>query len=79
MIDKIAELHTHKVSEERNELRKRQDIDDVPWLQYLGFSYGTVLGNFSASLFPERISPIVLDGISNAVDYVTGAVISFAT
>ncbi|KAF7433702.1 hypothetical protein PC9H_005665 [Pleurotus ostreatus] len=38
-------------------------------IQYWGFSYGTVLGATFASLFPDRISRLVLDGVVDAEDY----------
>ncbi|KAK8141954.1 hypothetical protein G3M48_009577 [Beauveria asiatica] len=40
-----------------------------PRLQYLGFSYGTVLGNYFASMFPERIGRVLLDGVADIDDY----------
>ncbi|KAL7951954.1 TAP-like domain-containing protein [Trichoderma barbatum] len=44
----------------------------VPRLQYLGFSYGTILGNTFASMFPGRVGRMVLDGVANAPDYYNG-------
>lgn len=41
-------------------------------LQYLGFSYGTFIGNTFASMFPERVGRMVLDGVLNAEDYIRG-------
>ncbi|KZZ91806.1 hypothetical protein AAL_06560 [Moelleriella libera RCEF 2490] len=62
---------------QRMELKKRAaEADDIPRLQYIGFSYGTVLGNYFASLFPERIGRIVLDGVCNTDDYSKGGVSS---
>ncbi|KND89100.1 Carboxylesterase A [Tolypocladium ophioglossoides CBS 100239] len=84
IVDKIEELRKHDArhgdGEDRPELKKRSghhdhDHDhghDVARLQYIGFSYGTILGNYFASMFPERIGRIVLDGVSNANDYSTG-------
>ncbi|XP_044717772.1 TAP-like protein [Hirsutella rhossiliensis] len=48
-------------------------VDKIAELRYMGFSYGTVLGNYFAALFPERIGRLVLDGVVDAVDYATGA------
>ncbi|KAL2256293.1 hypothetical protein VTK26DRAFT_1887 [Humicola hyalothermophila] len=45
---------------------------EKPRLQYLGFSYGTVLGNTFASMFPGRVGKMVVDGISDAEDYMSG-------
>lgn len=79
IIDKIDELHKREARDDgrddRPELRKRSgDGDDVVRLQYMGFSYGTILGNYFASMFPERIGRIVLDGVSDSIDYSTGPV-----
>ncbi|KAL6877159.1 TAP-like domain-containing protein [Trichoderma novae-zelandiae] len=69
--------------EARAELKKRSaprrkpaELHDepghVPRLQYIGFSYGTVLGNYFASMFPGRVGRLVLDGVCNIDDYATG-------
>lgn len=41
-------------------------------LQYLGFSYGSILGNTFASMFPGRVGRMVVDGIADAEDYMSG-------
>ncbi|KAF2678763.1 hypothetical protein K458DRAFT_134759 [Lentithecium fluviatile CBS 122367] len=41
-------------------------------LNYYGISYGTVIGATFASLFPDRISHMVLDGVMDAEDYYSG-------
>lgn len=58
----------------RLELKKRASTDDVPRLQYVGYSYGTILGNYFASLFPERVGRLILDGVVDAKDYSSGPV-----
>lgn len=35
-------------------------------INYLGFSYGTVLGQYYANMFPDRIRTMVIDGVVNA-------------
>ncbi|KAL6887786.1 TAP-like domain-containing protein [Trichoderma longibrachiatum] len=70
-------------SDVRTELKKRSaprrkpaelgdEPGDVPRLQYIGFSYGTVLGNYFASMFPGRVGRLILDGVCNIQDYATG-------
>ncbi|KAE9381133.1 alpha/beta-hydrolase, partial [Stipitochalara longipes BDJ] len=41
-------------------------------LNYWGFSYGTFLGETFASVFPDRVSRMVLDGVVDPQDYVEG-------
>ncbi|KAF2642349.1 hypothetical protein P280DRAFT_447650 [Massarina eburnea CBS 473.64] len=41
-------------------------------LWYWGVSYGTILGSTFASLFPNRIGRMILDGIVDAEDYYSG-------
>ena len=41
-------------------------------LQYLGFSYGSMLGNTFASMFPGRVGRMVVDGIVDGEDYAAG-------
>lgn len=41
-------------------------------LQYIGFSYGTHLGNTFASVYPERVQSMVLDGVVDSIDYSQG-------
>lgn len=40
---------------------------------YWGFSYGTVLGNTLASLFPGRMGRVILDGVVDIYDYMSGS------
>lgn len=48
-------------------------------LQYIGFSYGTLLGNTFASMFPGRVGRMVLDGVADIDDYMAGVCDCFAT
>lgn len=43
-------------------------------LLYYGFSYGTVLGNYFASMYPGRVGRMVLDGVVNVHDYISAPV-----
>ena len=38
-------------------------------IQYWGFSYGSYLGTTFASMFPERVERLVVDGVVDAEDY----------
>jgi pimeloyl-ACP methyl ester carboxylesterase len=49
-----------------------RDEDELPKLQYLGFSYGTFLGNTFASMFPGRVGRMVLDGVVDPYNYLEG-------
>uniref|UniRef100_L2G7B2 Cell wall anchored protein n=1 Tax=Colletotrichum fructicola (strain Nara gc5) TaxID=1213859 RepID=L2G7B2_COLFN len=75
-------LNTASVARDVIEIIDR--IDDLRWqnrnstkpanapkprLQYIGISYGFFLGNTLASMFPERVGRIMVDGIVNAEDY----------
>ncbi|KAK2596741.1 hypothetical protein QQS21_006196 [Conoideocrella luteorostrata] len=79
MVDRVDELRKQEMvvkddAETRLELKKRtlDDADNTPRLQYIGFSYGSVLGNYFASLYPGRVGRMVLDGIVNADEYSKG-------
>ncbi|MGA5298436.1 alpha/beta hydrolase [Nucisporomicrobium flavum] len=39
-------------------------------LTYLGFSYGTALGQYYANMFPDRVRALALDGVINPVSWV---------
>jgi pimeloyl-ACP methyl ester carboxylesterase len=39
-------------------------------LSYLGFSYGTALGQYYANMFPDRVRAITVDGVINPVSWV---------
>ncbi|KAM0335222.1 hypothetical protein ACHAQA_000264 [Verticillium albo-atrum] len=65
IVDRVDELR-QKTSDSTKEER------EVPRLQYLGVSYGTILGNTFASMFPGRVGRMVLDGVADADDYTSG-------
>ncbi|EAQ90167.1 hypothetical protein CHGG_06786 [Chaetomium globosum CBS 148.51] len=46
---------------------------DKPRLQYIGFSYGTIVGNTFASMFPGRVGRMLLDGVADAEDFMSGS------
>ena len=46
--------------------------DELPRILYWGLSYGTILGNTFASMFPGRVGRMILDGVADANDYMKG-------
>ncbi|RSL44736.1 hypothetical protein CEP54_014557 [Fusarium duplospermum] len=46
-------------------------LDQGPFLNYWGTSYGTILGQIFASMFPDRVNRMLLDGNLVATDYST--------
>lgn len=42
-------------------------------ITYAGFSYGTVIGQVYANMFPERVRAMMLDGVVDPVAYTTDA------
>lgn len=50
---------------------KRSDAD-ASLLNYWGFSYGTMLGQTFASMFPERVGRMMLDGVVRPDTYLSG-------
>lgn len=54
---------------------RRYHKDNEP-LQYWGFSYGTILGATFATLQPHRAHRMIVDGVSDSIDYYEGGWIS---
>lgn len=50
----------------------RKDGKTPPRILYWGFSYGTILGNTLASMFPGRMGRVILDGVVDIHDYMGG-------
>ncbi|KAF2729732.1 alpha/beta-hydrolase [Polyplosphaeria fusca] len=57
---------------EKEATRRGEALDDAK-LYYMGFSYGTVLGSTFATLFPERVGRVALDGVVDATQYYDGS------
>ncbi|KAE9372919.1 hypothetical protein N431DRAFT_376208 [Stipitochalara longipes BDJ] len=51
---------------------------DPKLLNYWGFSYGTMIGQTFASMFPSRLGRIVIDGVMNAESWTSGGFLSGA-
>ena len=58
-------LHTEYVARDMDEIRKALGASQV---SYLGFSYGSVLGVWYATLFPHSVRAMAVDGADNPVD-----------
>ncbi len=61
-------LHSQYVAKDMDEIRKALGADQI---SYLGFSYGSALGVWYATLFPESVRAMVVDGADNSVDPAT--------
>ena len=58
-------LHSEYVARDLDEVRKALGAEQI---SYLGFSYGSTLGVWYATLFPDSVRAMVLDGADNPVD-----------
>lgn len=52
---------------------------DPTHFNYWGASYGTIIGMTFASMFPARVNRLVLDGIADLDDYLSGRSVSIPT
>ncbi|GGJ91872.1 peptidase [Pilimelia anulata] len=62
-----AAMHTAQVARDMDVLRRA--LGDAK-LNYLGFSYGSILGQYYANLFPDRFRALVIDGVVDAREWV---------
>ncbi len=58
-------LHSEFVARDMDEIRNALGAETI---SYLGFSYGSALGVWYASLFPDRVRAMVVDGADNPLD-----------
>lgn len=66
----LAHISTADTVRDLEALRKA--VGD-PRLTYVGLSYGTMIGQTYANLFPGRVRAMMLDGIVDPVEFTTGA------
>jgi pimeloyl-ACP methyl ester carboxylesterase len=64
-----AHMSTADVARDMDLLRRA--VDDEA-LTYLGFSYGSYLGETYAALFPDKVRAVVIDGVLNPVLWSSG-------
>ncbi len=55
-------LYSEYVARDMDEIRKALGVEQI---SYLGFSYGSALGVWYATLFPDSVRAMVIDGASN--------------
>lgn len=82
MIDRSAELREKSERKLTGEQPPppsagKGDEPSKPMLQYWGFSYGTTLGGYFASMYPDRVGRLVLDSNSNFERWAAGDSMSF--
>lgn len=65
----VPQGSTQHPMESGNEISERSPARVMYW----GFSYGTIVGNTLASMFPGRMARVVLDGVDDAYDYYSGS------
>lgn len=65
-----AHMSTAEVARDMDVLRRA--VGDSQ-LSYLGFSYGTALGQYYAAMFPDRVRAVAVDGVINPVNWVGDA------
>ncbi|KAH6695059.1 TAP-like protein-domain-containing protein [Plectosphaerella plurivora] len=53
----------------RDFIRVVDALGEDSMLRYWGFSYGTTLGATLASMFPERVDRMIIDGVQNPHEY----------
>ncbi|MCY3544984.1 MAG: alpha/beta fold hydrolase [Chloroflexi bacterium] len=58
-------LHSEYVARDMDEIRKALGAEQI---SYFGFSYGSTLGVWYATLFPNSVRAMVVDGADNPVD-----------
>ena len=68
--DLLSHITTADTARDLDALRKA--VGDRQ-LTYVGLSYGSMIGQTYANLFPGRVRAMMLDGIVDAVDYTTSA------
>ncbi|OSC97428.1 alpha/beta-hydrolase [Trametes coccinea BRFM310] len=57
---------THLVARDMLEIVERLGQEK---LQYWGFSYGTVLGQYFAAMYPDKVGRLIIDGVFDAYSY----------
>lgn len=61
-------IHSEFVARDMDEIRKALDVNQI---SYFGASYGSTLGLWFASIFPDSVRAMVVDGADNPLDDVS--------
>ena len=51
------------------DLDRLRELSGEEKITYVGLSYGTMIGQIYANMFPERVRAMMLDGVVDAVAY----------
>ena len=72
--EEMGELLSHiSTADTARDLDHLRELSGEDQLTYVGFSYGSMLGQTYANMFPERVRAMMLDGIVDAVEYTASA------
>jgi len=66
--DLAVHIGTNNVARDMDRIREALTVDQI---SYLGYSYGTRIGAVYASLFPENVRAMILDGPVSPTDHVS--------
>lgn len=65
----LSHMSTANVARDMDLLRQAVGDDK---LTYVGYSYGSYLGEVYANLFPDRVRALLLDGVFDPIEWTTG-------
>ncbi|KAI8816137.1 Alpha/Beta hydrolase protein [Fimicolochytrium jonesii] len=65
----LAHMTTADVARDMDLMRKAEKQE---YLHYWGFSYGTILGQTYANMFPHNIGQFIIDGVASALSWAEG-------
>ena len=65
--EEMGELLSHiSTADTARDLDHLRELSGEEQITYVGFSYGTMLGQTYANMFPERVRAMMLDGVVDA-------------
>jgi pimeloyl-ACP methyl ester carboxylesterase len=66
-LDYLAHINTPTAARDLDLVRQ---LEGYEFMDYWGFSYGSVLGTTYAALFPDRVGRMILDGSLSPRGYI---------